>query len=101
MIEISKLSLLKLLLLLLLTVKIGAVLSDSFSNVSSTQNINSCPDEMEIEVESETAIFQKISKNTTFIIIKVTSVKAPIFKNTFSQKMNLLEFSTPPPEVFL
>lgn len=97
MIEISKLSLLKLLILLLLTVKLSSFLSDNFSQNSIEKIINSCPDEMEIELE--TAFFQKITKNYTFIPTKVISVKAPVFKNTFSQRLNLLESSTPPPEV--
>lgn len=100
MIEISKLSLLKLLILLILTVKLSSFLSDNFSLNTPEKIVNSCPDEMEIEVESETAFFQKISKTTTFTFTKVFSVKAPVFKNTFSQITNLLEFSTPPPEIF-
>lgn len=76
-------------------------MSDNFSKSTVEKIVNTCPDEMEIEVESETAFFQKISKNTTFNLTQVISVKVPVFKNTFSQKINHLEFSTPPPESFL
>jgi hypothetical protein len=87
------------LILLLLTVKSSIFLFDNFSQTNIEKIINTCPDEIEIEVESETAFFQKISKNNTFCLTKVISVKAPVFKNTFFQKMSLLEFSTPPPEI--
>lgn len=99
MIEISKLSLLKLLILLLLTVKLSSFLSDNFSQNSIEKIINSCSDEMEIEVEKEVSFFQKIPKKTTFFVSEIISLKAPVFKNTFSQSLNLLESFTPPPEL--
>lgn len=98
MIEISKLTLLKLLILLLITLKTTYVLSYNFSEISTEQIIKSYPDEMEIEVETETTYFQKIAKNTVFVIIKNTDLKAPVFKNTFFHKIHSVEFSTPPPE---
>ena len=48
MIEFSKLFFLRLLLLLLLTVKISYVLSETFSIIPSEQTINACQDQIEI-----------------------------------------------------
>lgn len=98
MIEISKLSLLKLLILLLLSVKLSSFLSDNISQNSIEKIINSCSDEMEIEVETEVSFFQKIPNKPTFMISEFIFEKVPVFKNTFSLKTNPLESITPPPE---
>jgi hypothetical protein len=101
LIEYSKLFFLKLLILLLLTVKVSYVLSETFSDIPSEQIINTCTDEGEIEPEFETAYFQKITKFSSLIIPKTNPAKAPVFKNTFSHRIHLIEFTTPPPEFFL
>lgn len=101
MVEFSKLFFLKLLILLLLTVKVSYVLSETFSDIPSEQIINVCPDEVEIEPEFETAFFQKLTKFTSLTTPKTNAAKAPVFKNTFSHKIHPIEFTTPPPEFFL
>jgi hypothetical protein len=101
MIEFSKLFFLRLLLLLLLTVKISYVLSETFSIIPSEQTINACQDQIEIEYEFETDFFQKLTKYSSLKPLKILAVKQPVFKNTFSYKLHPIEFTTPPPEFFL
>jgi hypothetical protein len=96
--ELSKSSLLKLCILLLLTVRIASFLTDNFSHITIEKIINSSPDEMDIEVESETAFFQKITKNNSFSFNKNFTVKIPVLKNIFLNKNHLIEYTTPPPE---
>lgn len=101
MVDFTKLFFLKLLILLLLTVKINYVLSEIFSDIPSEQIINVCTDEAEIELEFETDFFQKVTKFSSLLPLKIHAAKAPVFKNTFSHKIHPIEFTTPPPEFFL
>lgn len=96
--QITKSFLIKLLILTLLMLKIGDVMHSNLIDIATEQTVNSLPDEMETEVESEITFFQNTTNNPYFILETIFSVKAPVFKNTFSHNIHLIEFTTPPPE---